>query len=146
MAKSRAQMIEEWLDREAIRQLPLRYGKGSFVNSGEMQGGVFAREGSFGIPGRPGYMQGRANLQRGYAYHLADVTPRPLFHNHAIELLGNGRARGRVINEVRTMRYGMLLMGVGFYDEEYIKEDGEWKILSRKATWYYRNEHPLEPH
>lgn len=140
--KSREQLLDDLLDREGIRQLPIRFAKGAWTTNGSLEADQFAEQGSFGVEGRPGYCKGRENLRKALHDHILDVTPRPIIHDHLIELGPGGRARGRCYNEVRTFQHGMRLMGVGWYDEEYVKEKGEWKYFSRTVKWLYRNEQP----
>lgn len=142
--KTRDQLLDDLLDREGIRQLPIRFAMGAWTTNGSLEADQFAEQGSFGVEGRPGYCKGRENLRKALHAHILDVTPRPIIHDHIIELEGESRARGRCYNEVRTFQYGMRLMGVGWYDEEYVKEKGEWKYSSRTVKWLYRNEKPAE--
>ena len=87
MAKSTEQIATELADREAIRELPLKYC--DCVWRGDVEGitNLFAENGTFTMPGRKGEhtWSGRAELLKSYKDGLAALTPRPYIHNHVVD-------------------------------------------------------------
>lgn len=136
MAKSLEQIVIELADREAIRALPVRYC--DCVWRGDIEGivNLFTEDGVFTMVGSKGAEnsnRGRAELLKTYKEGLSSLTPRPYIHNHVIELHDNGRATGRCYVELRDASHNMSWLGTGFYNDEYVKADGEWKFKSRRV-------------
>ncbi len=134
MAKSIDQIVTELADREAIRELPVRYC--DFVWRNDIEGivGLFTDDASFSIAARDSEITttGRANLHKMYKDALATVTPRPYIHNHVVELKGGGRATGRCYVELRDASNDMNWIGTGYYHDDYAKVGDQWKFQSRK--------------
>ena len=135
MAKSMEQIATELADRDAIRELPLKYC--DCVWRGDVEGiaNLFAENGTFTMPGRKGEhtWSGRAELLKSYKDGLAALTPRPYIHNHVVDLKGGGRASGRCYVELRDASNKMSWLGTGFYNDEYVKVGDEWKFQSRRV-------------
>jgi hypothetical protein len=127
--------VTELADREAIRELPLRYC--DCVWQGDIAGlvGLFADDGGFTIIGKDGETtkRGRAELEKTYKAALTAVTPRPYSHDHVIELKDGGRATGRCYVELRDASNNLGWLGTGLYDDEYVKVGETWKFHSRRA-------------
>jgi SnoaL-like protein len=134
MAKSTDQIVTELADREAIRDLPVRYCDHVWRTDVEGIVDLFAEDGSFSISAQDSETTttGRANLLKMYKEALASVTPRPYIHNHVIELKGGGRATGRCYVELRDASNNMNWIGTGFYHDDYAKVGEQWKFQSRK--------------
>jgi len=134
MAKSMEQIVTELADREAIRELPLKYC--DCVWRGDIDGiaNLFAENGTFTMTGRKRdhTWSGRAELLKSYKDGLASLTPRPYIHNHVIDLKGNGRAIGRCYVELRDASNNMAWLGTGFYHDEYRKVGDQWKFQVRR--------------
>src|SRR5713101_1907917 len=94
-------LVQELLDREAIRDLPVRYCH--FVWQNDLEGivNLFTADGSI-TTGDSKLLeaQGRDNLLRAYKATLSDLTPRPFIHNHVITLHGPEQASGTCYQEV----------------------------------------------
>lgn len=137
-AKSLETIVNELADREAIRALPQRYC--DCVWRGDVAGVVdlFAEDGSFVVSGggRDRAAHGRHELLKTYESDLSSIKPRPYIHNHVIELKGNGRASGRCYLEVRNASNNMILLGTGYYNDEYVKVGDEWKFQSRSFNMF----------
>jgi len=127
--------LAELLDREAIRDLPLRYC--DFVWRHDVEGIVdlFAPDGAFIVAGPDGETgaRGRKALLDFYAKGL-ELSPRPYIHNHVIELRGAGRAAGRCYLDLRSANNNMEWLGAGYYADDYVKLGGEWKFAARHFT------------
>jgi hypothetical protein len=71
------------------------------------------------------------------------VTTFHMGHNAEIEVTGEDRARGRwVLNDFFIMQPTTKRRGWGFYDDEYIKEDGRWKKKRTKMTTLFEEWEP----
>ena len=134
-AKSLETSMQEVIDREAIRTLPVRYCHCVWQQDLEGYVNLFSEDGSFSTndPTLPG-AQGREGLRKMISKGLDTMKPRPFIHNHVIELLGPDRATGTCYVEVRMLREGKKWMLTGWYNDEYVKVGGEWKFKSRKIT------------
>jgi len=134
MAKSTDQIVTELADREAIRDLPVRYCDHVWRTDVEGIVDLFTEDGAFSISAQDSEntTTGRANLLKMYKEALASVTPRPYIHNHVIELKGGGRATGRCYVELRDASNNMNWIGTGFYHDDYVKVGEQWKFQSRK--------------
>jgi hypothetical protein len=133
--KSKESLIQEVIDREEIRTLPVRYCHCVWQKDTEGYANLFTEDGSFGTndPSLP-RAEGRAALQTMIGSQLEASKPRPFIHNHVVELLGPGQAKGTCYVEVRLLREGKKWLLTGWYNDEYAKVDGEWKFKSRQIT------------
>jgi hypothetical protein len=134
MAKSIDQIVTELADREAIRDLPVRYCDCVWRTDVEGIVDLFTEDGAFSISAQDSEntTTGRANLLKMYKEALASVTPRPYIHNHVIELKGGGHATGRCYVELRDASNNMNWIGTGYYHDDYAKVGEHWKFQSRK--------------
>ncbi|MGH7865559.1 MAG: nuclear transport factor 2 family protein [Candidatus Binataceae bacterium] len=132
--KSEAELLTELSDREAIRELPVRYC--DCVWRGDLGGLVdlFAEDGCFLIRGREREVttRGRAELRKMYEGALKDLNPRPYIHNHVVDLRSRTSATGRCYVELRSAARQMEWIGTGYYEDEYVKTGDQWKFASRR--------------
>lgn len=140
MAKSREQLIDDLVDREAIRDLAVRYCDHIWKDEVDAVGELFTADGAFINNPPPGITlaaqetHGRQAVVDMLAAGLKGMKPRPYIHNHAIRLQGKGRATGTVYVELRSPAVDWQWIGTGYYDDVYEKVDGEWKFKSRKIN------------
>jgi hypothetical protein len=131
--KSKDELVGELLDREAIRDLPVRYC--DCVWRGDLDGlvGLFSEDGKFTTKGRERSLtqNGRAELKKMYSEALGDLQPRPYIHNHVVDLTGPGRGVGRCYVELRSFKKNMEWIGSGYYEDEYVKVGEQWKFAAR---------------
>jgi len=137
MAKSIDAIVEELADREAIRELPIKYC--DCVWRGDMTGIVdlFTPDGQFITKGlkRDHVASGREGLSKLYnGLTGGSLTPRPYIHNHVLQLDGNGKASGRCYVEIRDQQKEFEWVGTGFYEDKYVKGGSGWKFQSRTFT------------
>jgi hypothetical protein len=134
--KAVEEVVIELVDREKIRDLPVRYC--DCVWRGDVAGIVdlFADDGSFIVntPNGETVNKGREALFKSYTESLRDLKPRPYIHNHVVELGYNGRATGRCYLDLRSEKYNMQWVGAGYYTDEYVKVGDHWKFASRYFT------------
>ena len=57
--------------------------------------------------------------------------PRPYIHNHVIDLLDAETATGRCYLDLRSAKNGFEWLGAGFYEDGYVKQNGQWKFRER---------------
>jgi hypothetical protein len=133
--KSHDALLQEVIDREAIRSLPLRYCHCVWQKDLDGYVNLFTEDGTISTndPTLP-RAQGRTELRRMIAEGLETMQPRPFIHNHVIELLGPDRATGTCYVEVRLLRDGKRWLMTGWYNDEYAKVGEEWKFKSRQIT------------
>jgi uncharacterized protein (TIGR02246 family) len=134
-AKRNETAIQEVIDREAIRNLPLQYCHCVWQKDLDGYANLFTEDGSFATndPSLP-RAQGREALRTMIGGQLEASKPRPFIHNHVIELLGPDQAKGTCYAEVRLLREGKKWLMSGWYDDEYAKVNGQWKFKARQIT------------
>ncbi len=134
--KTVEETLAELVDREEIRDLPVRYC--DCVWRGDVAGIVelFAADGSFTVktPDGEAVHKGREALLKTYTEGLRDLKPRPYIHNHVVELGYYGRATGRCYLDLRSEKRNMEWIGAGHYLDEYVKVGDHWKFASRYFT------------
>jgi len=134
MAKSIEQILSELADRDAIRELPIRYCDCVWRNDVAGIVDLFAGDGAFITKGRKREhrAEGRESLLKLYGgLTSGDMTPRPYIHNHVLELQSDGHASGRCYVEIRDAKKNFQWGGSGFYEDEYVKLGEGWKFKSR---------------
>src|SRR4051812_29724273 len=95
--------IEEVIDREAIRQLPIAYAHYVWTANLDDLVALFTIDGEYRGPSssaHSGTARGHSALRALYAKGLGRA-PRPFIHQHHVELLGKDAARGYVYLELR---------------------------------------------
>jgi hypothetical protein len=134
MAKTREQLIDEMLDREAIRDLPVRYCHYVWSNNLEGVLSIFTEDGLFSAGGAgPSHeVKGQEALRKFYASEPDRVGARPFIHNIVIDLKSPTRATGYAYLELRSAAQQMKWLGTGYYEDEYEKVNGQWKFKSRR--------------
>jgi hypothetical protein len=128
-------LLQGVVDREAIRDLPLKYCHCVWQKDLDSWVNLFTSDGTISTtdPNMPG-AQGPDGLRKMISSGLETMKPRPFIHNHVVNLLGPNRATGTCYVEVRMIRDGKKWSLSGWYDDEYAKVDGEWKFKSRRIN------------
>ncbi|HVA80089.1 MAG TPA: nuclear transport factor 2 family protein [Candidatus Binataceae bacterium] len=144
--KTTDELVAEMADREAIRDIPVRYC--DHVWQGNLEGvlDLFAEDGAFIVPGREREVvsRGREELRKMYQRAIGDLTPRPYIHNHVVNLQGKTRATGRCYVELRSAARQMEWIATGYYDDEYVKVGEHWKFATRRFTSIGMPARPIE--
>jgi hypothetical protein len=132
--KTTDELIRELADREAIRNLPLRYCDCLSQNDLEGLVSLFTENGSFVAQNFENEVatRGRGELKKMYETLVSDVHPRPYTHTHLVELRSEDSATGRCYVEMRSAKVNMEWLGSGYYEDDYTKIRGEWKFASRR--------------
>jgi hypothetical protein len=135
MSRPTKSVVREMLDREAIRDLPARYCHYVWTNDVDGMMGLFTDDGLLSTASDADdvvrEIAGAEGL-RAFYVGLDAIKPRPYIHNHVVDLLGDGHAKGTCYVELRLATKGMEPLGTGYYDDEYVKVDGAWKFKARR--------------
>ena len=129
--EERIQRIE---DRDAIRELTSRYCHAVVEADVDAIVDLFCEDGAM-VMGETVNRGGEA-LRQSYREALADLTPKPMIHNHVIELAGD-TATGRCSVELRFVENGEAYVASGHYDDQYRREGSAWKFARRDFTVYH---------
>jgi hypothetical protein len=134
--KTVEETLAELVDREEIRDLPVRYCDCVWRNDVAGIVELFSADGEFIVktPDSESVNKGREALIKKYTEDLGKLEPRPYIHNHVVELGYYGRAQGRCYVELRTAARNMEWFGTGHYLDEYVKVGDHWKFASRYFT------------
>ncbi len=131
-------LVQEMADREAIRELPLKYCHYVWKKDVPAIVNLFTEDGEFDAGGgAPLVAKGRAALLKAYQKGLSDLDPHPFIHNHVFEMQGPDQATGNCYLDLRATRDGKSVISAGHYDDVYAKIGGEWKFRSRKFHVYF---------
>lgn len=128
------------LDVEAIKRLKARYFRLMDAKSWEEWGEVFAKNAVMEVPEANLVSRGRAEIVAKVSRAL--VGTKTVHHGHMpeIELTGDDTARGvwamfdYVEWPASEGRARSGLKGYGHYHEEYVREDGAWRIARTRLV------------
>ena len=136
--KTLEQQIRELTDREEIKELTARYAHGVARGEGAKVAELFTDDGVFinEIPGAPQtVVRGREALQKFYGNIKRNVAL-PCIHNHLISLAGD-EATGTCSIEVRIAQKGQSMIGSGYYEDRFRRENGSWKFVERHCSFFH---------
>lgn len=131
--------IQRLEDLEQIRDLPRRYAHLVWQGKPIETVDLFCADGIVDLgPNDGGAIQGRENLRAIYSNKVGtdEMMLHPFVHNHLIDLNGD-EATGVVYLDLRCTKDGESLMGSGYYEDQYVREDGIWKFKVRRLTMCY---------
>jgi len=133
-ARSDAELLRQLADLEDIKRLKARYFRALDRKEWDAFGSVFARDAVLEVPEANMVERGRDAIVASVSAAVAGT--RTVHHGHMpeIEITGPDTARGiwAMFDYVEWPpsetgdRRG--LQGYGHYLEEYVREDGEWRI------------------
>lgn len=135
--KASNQLLQELMDREEIRELISRYAHR--IAQGVSVADLFCEDGAFIVrfPGRPArQVLGRAALEQLYARPTPPPYPLPMIHNHLLEIDGDEGA-GLCSNELRMLEDGKSMIGSGYYQDRFRRENGRWRFALRDMTFIH---------
>jgi len=145
--------LEQLLDIEAIKQVKYRYIRCLDCKEWEEMADCFTEDAVSAYDSGAHAAKGRDTIL-GFledALGRTDIVSLHQVHNPEIELTSSTTAKGRwyledtVINPgeaAAALRAHTLLQGAAFYEDEYVKVDGQWKICH---TGYQRTWEMQEP-
>lgn len=127
-------LLQNLLDIEEIKRLKARYFRALDTKDWDEWGQVFARDAVLEVPEADVLRRGREDIVASVSAALTGA--RTVHHGHMpeIEITGPDSARGiwAMFDYVEWLpresgeRVGLL--GFGHYHEEYVREDGAWRI------------------
>ena len=129
-------LLRQLADIEAIKQLKARYFRFMDQKKWDEWAMVFAKDAHLVVPEGGVDERGRAAVVASVSSVLEGVRTAHHGHMPEIEITGANTARGtwamfdyvEFPNGANGERIG--LQGYGHYTEEYVREDGEWRIAS----------------
>ena len=137
--KTLEQQVREIADREEIKELTAKYAHWVALGEGAKVAQLFTDEGVFinEVMGeKPNItVRGRKQLDEFYP-SLKRGMALPCIHNHIIEIDGD-QAKGTCTIEVRISQNGQSVIGSGYYDDFYRRENGHWKFVERNSFFYH---------
>jgi len=129
--------VQELSDQEAIRTLRSRYHE--CINEGKYADipVLFSEEGELDF-GYLGKAKGRTELVTFFTQGVSRVLSfvKQFIHNHAIEVQGD-RGTGLSYLEAKSVSKGESYLVAARYDDEYVKQNGQWKFKSMRLTPYF---------
>ena len=132
------QQVRELADREEIKELTAHYAHGVARGEGDKVAALFTDDGVFlnHFPGQPvTEVRGREALNKFYGAIKRNFAL-PCIHNHLITLAGD-EATGTCSIEVRITRDGKSMIGSGYYEDRFRRENGRWKFTVRDCTFFH---------
>jgi uncharacterized protein (TIGR02246 family) len=133
------QQVQALTDREEIKELTARYAHGVARGEGARVAELFTDDGVFinrlNPNDPPTVVRGREALQKFYT-NIKRNTALPCIHNHLITLAGD-EATGTCSIEVRITMKGQSMIGSGYYEDRFRRENGRWKFVERDCTFFH---------
>jgi SnoaL-like domain len=125
--------VRQLLDVEAIKQLKARYFRLMDTRRWDEWGLVFAKDAVMEVPEAAMVNRGREEIVRAVSTALEGSRTTHHGHMPEIALTGADTARGiwAMFDYVEWAQQDgtrVGLQGFGHYLEEYVREDGEWRI------------------
>src|ERR1700689_2275048 len=131
--KTTDELVRELIDREAIRDLPVRYCDCLWRKDVDGLLGLFKDDATFVMKGIEveAVSRGRAQIKKMHEKALAETTPRMFIYNQIVDLLGKDRATGRSYVQVSNVRVTLEWIGLGYFEDAYARVGNEWKFAAR---------------
>ena len=136
--KTLEQQVQELADREELKELTAHYVHGVARGEGTKVAELFTDDGVFinDLPDTaPTVVRGREALNKFYGA-IKRNTALPCIHNHLITLAGD-EATGTCSIEVRITRNNQSMIGSGYYEDRFRRENGRRKFVERHCTFFH---------
>jgi uncharacterized protein (TIGR02246 family) len=127
-----ADALRRLLDLEEIRDLARRYAHCVWQRDAAGAAALFAEDGEMDTGDRPP-IKGRAAILTSYQEIFQSQEFRPMVHNHVIDLDGE-TATGTCYLDVQATVEGADKVGLGTYQDRYVRTTDGWKFRSRLLT------------
>ena len=130
--------IQTLEDIESIKRLKARYWNSVDNKQWENLADCLTTDIIFESP-QLGVMEGRDYIVKVLKRATRTVKTAHHGHNPEIEIVDENTARGRwALNDRVETAYNKSQKGYGHYEEDYVKEDGSWKIKRSKLTYIFQ--------
>jgi ketosteroid isomerase-like protein len=129
---SDAHAMRRLLDLEEIRDLARRYAHCVWQRDASGAAALFAEDGEMDTGDRPPIV-GRAAILASYDEIFESQEFRPMVHNHVIDLDGEN-ATGTCYLDLHATLDGVDKVGLGYYQDHYVRTAEGWKFRSRRLT------------
>jgi hypothetical protein len=130
--------IQELQDIEAIKKLKAMYWNSVDAQRWDVLPGCFAEDIIFESPFF-GRMEGKDYITKVLKRAMRNVKTLHQGHNPEIEITGSVSAKGRwVLNDCVQTTDNQLSRGYGRYEDDYIRENGTWKIKKSILTYVFQ--------
>ena len=125
-------------DIEAIRKLKARYWLSVDRKLWDEFGECFTEDVVMDVPPVT-HWQGRKEIVQSLSKVLASFITVHQGHHADIELTSDTTAKGvwAMYDNLQDKRLNTKMEGFGFYEDEYVKENGRWKINKLKLTRFF---------
>jgi hypothetical protein len=129
---------------EAIKKLKARYWYCVDTKQWEILAECYTDDAVFESPFL-GKMEGSNFIVKVLKRAMKNIKTAHQGHNPEIEIVDETNARGRwALNDRVEMPDNRFLKGYGYYEDDYIKENGIWRI-KKSVLIYTFQEHSAEP-
>jgi len=131
-------------DREAIRDLRIRFADAANRRQFDQFASLFTESGRWAIPDMQAHFEGRPAIRGGIAHMLGLWELFIQFsHDGPIDVDGHVVAGRSYVQEIGRFVAGGSQFNCSVYDDRYEREDGMWKFASRTYHFLYVDETPL---
>ena len=133
--RARVRVLE---DIEAIRKLKARYWLSVDRKLWDDFGECFTEDAVMDVPPVT-HWQGRKEIVQSLSKILASFITVHQGHHVDIELTSDTTAKAiwAMYDNLQDKRLNTKMEGYGFYEDEYVKENGRWKIKKLKLTRFF---------
>jgi hypothetical protein len=119
-------------DRLAIRELLETFAVGAMHIDPDIWGSTWAEQGSWKLPSMSEPAVGKTDILAIFKEKMAYVDYMSMISFPADLVIDGDSAKGKAYcRELIYTKSGEQKVVVGFFDDEYVKQDGRWYFLSR---------------
>jgi hypothetical protein len=133
--RARIRVLE---DLEAIKKLKARYWLYMDRKLWDEYGDCFTEDAVMDVPPTTKW-QGRKEIVQSLSKVLNSLITVHQGHHADIEIISETTAKATwaMYDNIQDMRSNTKMEGYGFYEDEYVKEHGRWKIKNLKLTRFF---------
>jgi hypothetical protein len=120
-------------DRLAIRELIETFSVGAMHIDADIWGSTWAENGSWKLPSMSEPAVGKTKLLATFKEKLAYVDYMSMISFPADLVIEGDKAQGKAYcRELIYTKSGEQKVVIGYFNDEYVKQDGRWYFLSRE--------------
>lgn len=120
-------------DRLEIRELLETFAVGAMHIDADIWGSTWAENGSWKLPSMSEPAVGKANLVATFKEKMAYVDYMSMISFPADLVIEGDKAKGKAYcRELIYTKTGEQKVVVGYFNDQYVKQDGRWVFLSRE--------------